>query len=98
MKKHIPSLLVTLLLILLAILWLFPVYIVLINSLKTTGEMYNSILTLPTSFYFENYVIAIEKLVFLRSFKNTLIISVIGVLGIVLCSSAAGYKLARTKS
>jgi raffinose/stachyose/melibiose transport system permease protein len=81
-----------------ALFTLFPILLAIVNSGKTQGEILTNILAFPTTFKWENYIIAFEKIKFLRSFFNTLIVVLIGCTGIVLFSAVAGYKLARVKS
>lgn len=81
-----------------ALFTLFPILLAIVNSGKTQGEILTNILSFPTAFKWENYVIAFQKINFLRSFFNTLIVVLIGCTGIVLFSAIAGYKLARVKS
>ncbi len=85
------------LLIIAGMISFFPIYIALINSLKTDGEMANSILALPTVLRFENYIVSFQKLDFIRTTFNTLVISVFSVIGIIVTSSMAGYKIARSR-
>lgn len=75
---------------------LMPLYLAFINSLKTDGEILNNILSWPSVFRFENYVIAYTKINFLRSLWNTIVVAIVGLTGIVLCASLAGYKMSRT--
>lgn len=89
---------VNIILIVLSVMVLFPVYIILLNSFKTKGEMLNSILSLPTTFTFDNYISTFGKLKYVSRVINTLFITVFSVLGIVFCSALAGYKIARTES
>ena len=81
-----------------ALFTLFPILLAIVNSGKTQSEILTNILAFPAAFKWENYLIAFEKINFLRSFFNTLIVVVIGCTGIVLFSAVAGYKLARVKS
>ena len=81
-----------------ALFTLFPILLAIVNSGKTQSEILTNILAFPAAFKWENYVTAFEKIKFLRSFFNTLIVVVIGCTGIVLFSAVAGYKLARVKS
>lgn len=74
---------------------LFPLFMSLLNSLKTEGEIMNSIISLPSKLQFKNYITAFQKINFLRSLWNTLVVTSIGVSGIVLFGSMAGYKLSR---
>lgn len=97
MRKNLTSSILTnLLLTIFAVISFFPIYMAVINSFKDQGEIFTSVLALPTSFSFENYVGVFEELNLLGSSFNTLIVTVIGLAGIVFCGSLAGYKLART--
>ena len=97
MKKiKIIPVITTLLLIILGVFTLFPIYIAILNSFKTQQELYKSVLAFPTKFSFSNYQTALAKMDFIRITFNTLYITVISVVGIILVSSMAGYKLART--
>lgn len=95
-NRTASSFLITLLLSAAAVVSFFPIYIVLINSVKTHGEMFISILSLPREIHFDNYLQAIAKTQLFSSVKNSVIVSVIGIAGIVLTASLAGYKLSRT--
>lgn len=77
---------------------LAPILLAILNSGKTQAEILTNILAFPTHFKWDNYLIAFEKINFIRSFLNTLIIVIIGCSGIVLFSAVAGFKLARVKS
>ncbi|WP_141499920.1 carbohydrate ABC transporter permease [Paenibacillus luteus] len=79
-----------------AVITLFPIYMAVLNSLKSDGEMLNRVLSFPTSITFGNYADAYHKIDFLRSFWNTIVVTLIGVTGIILFASMAGYKMSRT--
>jgi raffinose/stachyose/melibiose transport system permease protein len=76
--------------------FLFPIYMAVINVFKTQSEMYTSVLSLPTKLHFENFSQAFTKANMLHSAWNSIMVTVIGIIGIVLFSSLAGYKLSRT--
>ncbi|WP_028563854.1 carbohydrate ABC transporter permease [Paenibacillus pinihumi] len=95
-SRRLSSTIILVILILGALLALFPIYMAVINSFKTQGEMFSNILSLPTQLHFENYQQAFQKIRLLDSIKNSLIVSVIGIGGILLFASMAGYKLSRT--
>ncbi|MBS4193084.1 carbohydrate ABC transporter permease [Bacillus sp. FJAT-49705] len=82
----------------LAIIWLTPFYLMIVNSLKTKREIFEDTLKPPSSLTFDNYVQAFVELDFLRTFANSLIITVISVVIIIIFSSMAAYALSRTKS
>nr|WP_238392492.1 carbohydrate ABC transporter permease [Paenibacillus antri] len=79
-----------------AVFTLFPIYMALLNSVKTEGEMLTNVLSWPSRLELLNYADAYEKIDFPQSFKNTIVVTVIGVAGIVLFASLAGYKMSRT--
>lgn len=82
----------------LAIAWLFPFYLMIVNSLKTKKEIFTNTLGTPENLTFENYPNAYESLDFAKTFFNSLIITVCSVVLIVVLSSLAAYALQRVKS
>ncbi|MCL2864895.1 MAG: carbohydrate ABC transporter permease [Lachnospiraceae bacterium] len=97
MRKKTPfSYFILVLLLIFGFIAFFPIYMAIINSFKDQGEIFNSVLAFPTSFRFENYTGALERINILQSALNTLIVTVIGLTGITICSSMAGWKLSRT--
>ncbi|MFB9327873.1 carbohydrate ABC transporter permease [Paenibacillus aurantiacus] len=94
--KSLSSILVLLALSVGAVFSLFPIYMAVVNSFKTQGEMFESFISLPTSLHFENYSDAFTKINLLNSSWNSAVISILGIGGIVVCASLAGYKLSRT--
>lgn len=79
----------------LAIFWLLPFYIVLVNSFKTRKEIYTNVLGLPSKWYFSNYVQAAEKLKIASTFFNSLFITVVSIVIICIFASMAAYALER---
>ncbi len=76
-------------------IFLFPFYIAIVNSLKTQLETAENVLALPKVFSLTNYKEAMEKISFTRSLINTLIVTVVADLLIVLCASMSGHAIAR---
>lgn len=85
-----------LVLIIASIFTLFPIYMALLNSFKPDGEMLTNVLSFPTRLDFGNYADAYHKIDYLNSFGNTIVVTIIGVAGIILFASMAGYKMSRT--
>ena len=81
-----------------ALFWLFPLFMALLNSFKTTGELLTNVLSFPQVPQFKNYATTFEKMNYLRSLINTIIIAGIGVGLMVIFSAMAGWKLCRTKT
>ncbi|EXJ23735.1 Multiple sugar ABC transporter, membrane-spanning permease protein MsmG [Alkalibacterium sp. AK22] len=84
--------------ILLGLVWISPFYLMLVNSFKVPREIFANVLNFPSAFNFDNYVVAFDDLNFIRSFFNSLLITLVSVGVIILFSSMAGYALARNKS
>ncbi|MCA0754778.1 carbohydrate ABC transporter permease [Paenibacillus sp. N4] len=95
-QNKAASLLTAGILTVLAAVSFFPIYLALINSFKSQGDMFRSFVSLPTSISFGNYAEAFDKINLLGSTVNSVIISALGIGGIVLSASLAGYKLSRT--
>lgn len=98
MKRNWPSLAITLVLSAAALVYLYPLFLVAVNSLKTYSEITTNVLALPQRPVLENYTDAFRLMEYPRLFMNTLAATAIGVAGVVLISSLAGYKLSRTKT
>ncbi|MFS0776901.1 carbohydrate ABC transporter permease [Neobacillus sp. 3P2-tot-E-2] len=97
-KQKAGNLIVYSILILLLIYWLFPLFIAILNSFKTNGELLTNVLSLPKELQFENYFRTFEKMSYARSLMNTVIVASIGVSLMILFSAMAGWRLARTKT
>lgn len=94
--RRIGSALILLILLIGAGFTLFPVYMGVLNSLKTQGAMMNDIMAFPSQLEFKNYADAIHKTSFSRSLWNTVVVTAVGLFGIILFAAMAGYKLSRT--
>jgi raffinose/stachyose/melibiose transport system permease protein len=81
-----------------AAVYLYPLFLVVINSLKTFREIMANVVALPAAPTLDNFVNAFARMEYPRLFLNTLIATVCGTTGVVLISSVAGHKLSRTKT
>ncbi|WP_212391541.1 carbohydrate ABC transporter permease [Sporosarcina beigongshangi] len=84
------------LLFLAALVFLSPIYIIIVNSFKNRQELYDNALALPEKFSFQYYTEAMEKMGFLSALGNSLYITILSVLIIVVLSSMTAWMLART--
>jgi len=84
--------------ILLALLFLVPFYFALINSVKSFGDLLTDSAGWPKSWHWENYRKAWNITKYPKVFTNSLIITVISNLGLVLISSMASYRMIRNPS
>lgn len=96
LKKPFVGGLTTVLLVIAGLVALFPIYIALINAFKTNGEMLRAILALPSEWTLSNFSTAFQRLDFFKSLFNTWTITSLSVIVIIILSSLAGYKIART--
>ncbi|MDR0928561.1 MAG: carbohydrate ABC transporter permease [Oscillospiraceae bacterium] len=79
------------------VFYLFPLVLMGMNSLKTTGEFTSNPFTLPTVLHFENYSSAFSQMHFLTSLRNSLVITVSVCLLIALFGPMAAYAVSRVK-
>ncbi|WP_202081597.1 carbohydrate ABC transporter permease [Caldalkalibacillus salinus] len=82
--------------ILLAIIFLVPFYFVVVNSFKSFSEILVDAAALPSEWLLSNYVEVWQVLDFPTAFLNSLIITVFSIMGIVVISSMAAWKMVRT--
>lgn len=91
-KKYIKETL----LVLLGVFYLSPIYIMLVNSFKDRSQLYENVLALPEQFTLEYYQAAFQKMNFLSAFKNSLYITVVSIIFVVILASMTAWMLART--
>ncbi|MFC5407164.1 carbohydrate ABC transporter permease [Cohnella soli] len=77
--------------------FLTPFLLIVMNSFKSTQQFVENPLSLPGSFRFGNYANAIDKMDFMHGFLNSMVITVVSVLLILVCSSMTGYLFVRYK-
>ncbi|CAJ1314819.1 carbohydrate ABC transporter permease [Paenibacillus sp. PK4536] len=84
--------------IILSLLFLYPLILAIINSFKSFSEVMSDVIAMPQQFNLDNYAYVWKYINYPRLFINNTIITVIGLVGIILFSSVAAYKLSRTNS
>ncbi|ANU22036.1 carbohydrate ABC transporter permease [Planococcus donghaensis] len=84
------------LLALTALIFLSPIYIIFVNSFKTRQELYENALALPGEFSFQYYTEAMEKMDFVNAFTNSMVVTIVSVVLIVILSSMTAWMLARS--
>lgn len=97
-KNKIKSVLTVIMIILAGIFILFPLYILVSTALKSPEDMIKSTLALPTKFRFDNFTEAIKLTNFFQAFRNSLVITSISVLFIILSNSMVAYAIARNRN
>ncbi|MEK0314219.1 carbohydrate ABC transporter permease [Cohnella sp. 56] len=84
------------LLVVLALAFLSPIYLMLVNSFKDRAELYRNALALPSSFSFQYYSKAADKMNFMTAFGNSLFITIVSVIFVVVLASMTAWMLVRT--
>jgi raffinose/stachyose/melibiose transport system permease protein len=96
--RKLLSILFLSVLIFAALVYLYPLFLVIINSFKTYEEITVNVIALPKKPTMNNYIETWKIMDYPPLFFNTLIATALGVAGVVLTGSLAGYNLSRTKT
>ena len=100
--RRIVDMALTIFLGLLCIVWIYPVLLILLNSLKAELAISTtSVFELPTKESFvglHNYIYGVTQMNFLSSFGYSLVITVTSVVLILLCCSMCGWYITRVTS
>ncbi len=97
-RKKRNIVILTIVLTVIAVIFIYPVFLMFMNSFKPFGEVVSDPIALPREPTLENYSYVIDKIKYLQLFLNNVIITVIGIIGIVAFSSLAAYILDRRKT
>lgn len=97
-RKIMTSIFTYVIAIIALICFIFPFYLLIINSFKSNGEILVSPFSLPTSWDFSQFADVIEKMNFAVTFKNTFLITTISTILIVFFSAMSAYHLVRKPS
>lgn len=84
--------------VIIAVIFLAPFYFLLVNSVKSLGDIMVDAANWPTAFHFDNYSKAWEMTRFPEAFVNSVIITVISNLIIALLSAMAAYRMVRSNT
>ncbi|RXZ81320.1 carbohydrate ABC transporter permease [Paenibacillaceae bacterium] len=93
--QRIAKLVLELIMIAFGVLFFLPLYLTFVNAFKRYDEILISTASLPERFSLDNFITVWQQLQFPLVFANSLVITVISVLGALLLSSAAAYQLVR---
>ncbi len=96
--KKMKTVLLELVMILIAIIYIYPVFLMFINSLKPFGEVVLDVIALPKQLAIQNYVDVMDKMNYRQLFFNNIVITAIGISGIILFSALPAYILDRRRT
>lgn len=94
-KKNVGQIVIYVSFTALLILFLVPFFLVLLNSFKGNKEIILDPLALPEKWNFAGYIKAFESMNYLQTFKNSLFITVLSIVLIVLLAVMCAYFFAR---
>jgi raffinose/stachyose/melibiose transport system permease protein len=94
-KYNVGLLVLEIMIVIIGLLFLSPFYFVLVNSVKTLGEILVDAASMPLTYHWNNYVKVWDIIEFPKVMFNSFQITVISVAGIVLISSMTAYRLVR---
>lgn len=80
-----------------ALIYLAPLYIAVVNSVKPYGEIIKTPLSLPQAFTLQNFVDAFESSNMLELYRNSIVITGSSVAVLILLTSMAAYVIARRR-
>lgn len=83
--------------VVLAVFFFFPVYFSLISAFKSNGEILRDAIALPSGFYLESFKYLLTETDFPRAMLNSLILTVVSILFMILLIPMAAYAIERTK-
>ena len=99
MANRKKSIIPTIILTVISVLWMYPILLILINSLKVESAITTSgVFRLPTSETFNgiaNFIASVTQMDFLKSFWYSLVISVMSVILILFCCSMSAWYIVR---
>lgn len=81
-----------------ALVTLFPMYIMVVNSFKDRAQIFTDTIGLPKSIDFSYYLTAMNTMKFGKALFNSLFVSVVSIIFIIALSSMTAWALVRSKS
>ncbi len=81
-----------------SLLVIFPLWIMVVNSFKSKLAIYRSPFGLPVPWTIDGYLSVFSRSSFPRYFLNSILVTTVSIVGIVMLASLAAYAIARWKS
>lgn len=97
-KKALTRDIYVLVVIILALIYIYPVFLMFCNAFKPFGEVIANPISLPKTPTFQNFRYVFAKMHYVRLLLNNVIITSLGIVGIVFFSSLAAYICDRRRT
>lgn len=96
--KKTERVVLQILLLAFTVVFLSPLLYMVLNSFKPYSQMLREPWALPETFFLDNYIKAFGQMQFFQSFSNSLLITVVSVLLIVVLGALAAYPITRFRN
>lgn len=97
-KRIISKCILTVVILILALIYVYPIFLMCINAVKPFGEVVVDVIRLPSKVEWGNISYVMEKMQYGKLFLNNVEITLIGIAGIVVFSSLTAYILDRKRN
>jgi maltose transport system permease protein len=97
-KFNLAKMMVAIISMILGLIYLSPFYIIVINAFKTKKELFMSTLSFPTKWNIDNFKEAFVRLDFIKALGNSLLVTIVSVVIIIIFTSMGAWMLQRTKT
>lgn len=97
-RKEIKKFLMVTVMVIVGAIYIYPIFLMFLNSVKSFKELIIDVIALPKKIVWENYSYVFDKMEYGKLFMNNVVITVIGIFGIILFSSIAAYIIDRRRS
>ena len=97
-RKKTKKIVLTIVMLILALIYIYTGFLMVINSVKPFGEVIMDVIALPSKIEWSNYTYVMDKMQYGKLFLNNVIITVIGIVGIIVFSSMSAYIISRKKN
>ncbi len=94
-KRRLYLVILEVIIVIIGLVYIYPVFLMFMNSVKPFREVVMDVIALPSKIEWKNYSYVMDKMNYWSLFLNNVIITVIGIAGIVFFSSFTAYIIER---
>ena len=94
-KRRLYLVILEVIIVIIGLVYIYPVFLMFMNSVKPFREVVMDVIALPSKIEWKNYSYVMDKMNYWSLFLNNVIITVIGIAGIVCFSSFTAYIIER---
>lgn len=94
-KRRLYLVILEVIIVIIGLVYIYPVFLMFMNSVKPFREVVMDVIALPSKIEWNNYSYVMDKMNYWSLFLNNVIITVVGIAGIVFFSSFTAYIIER---